>query len=389
MRVADIRAHALRGDLSEPFGWSLHTSSVRRALLVEVRTDDGLVGWGESGSGTMPPAGARFVEDVLRPLVVGLDPFDLAQVRQRVATTFDRAGWESGGFAWQAFAGVEVALWDLMGKAAGRPVWSLLGGRVRERVQAYATGLYYYDAGSSPDPAAEREREAAGYLERGFRAMKMKVGGLSPAEDVREVERIRAVVGADVALMVDANGAYDARTAIALGHELERLGVAWLEEPVARGDLAGYGEVRRALSLPIAGGEHLGGLGPFRAMVEHRAVDILQPDVANCGGLAEAMRIATLAQAFHVRVFPHVWGTPVAVAAALHLVVTLPPSPVTVRPAPLAQDPVFEFDHSPHPVRDAMAHPELQPVDGWLSVPEGPGLGVEVDPAVLERFAEG
>jgi D-galactarolactone cycloisomerase len=385
VRVTAVRAHALRADLPGPFGWSLHATTIRQALLVEVVTDDGLVGWGEAGSGTLPAAGARFVEDVLGPLVAGLDPFELAEVRRRVGTTFDRAGWEFGGFASQAFSGVEVALWDLMGKASGRPVWSLLGGRVRDRVQAYATGLYYYPAAG--DGTAEREREATGYVERGYRAMKMKVGGLSPAEDVREVERIRAAVGPDVALMVDANGAYDARTAIALGHELERLGVAWLEEPVARGDLAGYEEVRRALGLPVAGGEHLGGLGAFRAMVSRRAVDILQPDVANCGGLAEATRIATLAQAFHVRVFPHVWGTPPAVAAALHFVATLPPSPVTMHPAPLAQDPVFEFDHSPHPVRDAMAQPELQPVDGWLAVPEGPGLGVEVDSSVLERFA--
>ena len=163
--------------------------------------------------------------------------------------------------------------------------------------------------------------------------------------------------------------------------------MAWFEEPVARGDLAGYEEVRRTVALPVAGGEHLGGLGAFRDMVGRRAVDILQPDVANCGGLAEARRIAALAQAHHVRVFPHVWGTPVAVAAALHFVATLPSVPATVRPTPLAQDPVFEFDHSPHPIRDAMATADLAPVDGWLTVPQRPGLGVEVDRAVLERFS--
>ena len=384
MKVTEVRAHHLRAELDEPFGWSVHATTIRQALLVEVRTDDGLAGWGESGSGTLPAAGAAFVEEVLAPLVVGRDPWDLQGVAGAVAAAFDRAGWEVGGWGWQAFAGLEVALWDLMGQAAGRPVWQLLGGRARDRVKAYATGLYYYPAAA--DPTAVREREAAGYVERGYTAMKMKVGGLAPAEDVREVERIRAAVGPDVLLMVDANGAYDARTAIRLGPELERLGVAWFEEPVARGDLAGYEEVRRAVALPVAGGEHLGGLGAFRDMVGRRAVDILQPDVANCGGLAEARRIAALAQAHHVRVFPHVWGTPVAVAAALHFVATLPSVPATVRPTPLAQDPVFEFDHSPHPIRDAMAA-DLAPVDGWLTVPQRPGLGVEVDRAVLERFS--
>lgn len=276
MKVTEVRAHHLRAELDEPFGWSVHATTIRQALLVEVRTDDGLAGWGESGSGTLPAAGAAFVEEVLAPLVVGRDPWDLQGVAGAVAAAFDRAGWEVGGWGWQAFAGLEVALWDLMGQAAGRPVWQLLGGRARDRVKAYATGLYYYPAAA--DPTAVREREAAGYVERGYTAMKMKVGGLAPADDVREVERIRAAVGPDVLLMVDANGAYDARTAIRLGVELERLGVAWFEEPVARGDLAGYEEVRRAVALPVAGGEHLGGLGAFRDMVGRRAVDILQPD---------------------------------------------------------------------------------------------------------------
>lgn len=387
MKVADVRAHYLRADLDTPFGWSVHATSVRQSLLVEVLTDDGLIGWGESGSGTLPAAGAHFIEEVLRPLVIGADPADLAALVQRVATTFDRAGWDVGGFGWQAWSGVEVALWDLVGKATGWPVWKLLGGRVRDRVQAYATGLYYYPAAA--DPTGAREREAAGYVDEGFRAMKAKVGGLSPAEDVHEMERIRGAIGPDVTLMVDANGAYDARTAIHLGHELERLGVAWFEEPVARGDLAGYEEVREALALPITGGEHLGGVDAFREMVRRRAVDILQPDVANCGGLGEARRIGGLAQAFHVRVFPHVWGTPVAVAAGLHFVATLPPAPVTVRPTPLAQEPVFEFDRSPHPIRDALALPELQPTEGWLTVPDAPGLGVEVDRDVIRHYAAG
>lgn len=387
MRISDVRAHYLRAELDAPFGWSVHSTSVRQALLVEVLTDEGVAGWGESGSGTLPAAGARFIEEVLRPLVVGSDPSDVAQLGQRVAATFDRAGWESGGWGWQAWSGVEVALWDLMGKAASRPVCELLGGRLRDRVQAYATGLYYYPAAA--DSTAEREREATRYVEQGFRAMKMKVGGLAPGDDVREVERIRGAIGPEVDLMVDANGAYDARTAIALGHELERLGVAWFEEPVARGDLAGYQQVGRALTLPITGGEHLGGHDAFREVVRRRAVDILQPDVANCGGLAEARRIAALAEAFHVRVYPHVWGTPVAVAAGLHFAATLAALPATVRPTPLAQETVFEFDRSPHPIRDAMMSEELLPDRGWLRVPDGPGLGVDVDPEVIRHYAAG
>lgn len=385
MRVTRVRAHHLRAEIAQPFGWSLYTTPIRQALLVEVRTDDGLVGWGESGSGTLPSSAAAFVDEVLRPLVVGADPFDLAGIRQRVHAAYDRAGWTAGGFGSQAFSGLEVALWDLMGQAVGRPVCDLLGGRARDRVAAYATGLYYRPRDSGDQGA--RLEEAVGYVEAGFRAMKMKIGGLPPGEDVAEVGRLREVVGGDVSLMVDANGAYDAATAIAVGRQLEGLGVAWLEEPVARHDLDGYRMVRQALGIPVTGGEHLGSIEAFRDAFLREALDVAQPDVANCGGLTAAREVAALARAFHVRVFPHVWGTPVAVAAGLHFVATLPSTPATEYPTPLVQDPVFEFDSTPHPIREAMMSPALQPQRGWLSVPTAPGLGVTVDPEVVARFA--
>jgi D-galactarolactone cycloisomerase len=383
-RITAVRAHYLRAELAEPFGWSVYTTPIRQALLVEVRTDDGIVGWGEGGSGTLPRAGAVFVEDVLAPLAIGMDPFDLDAIGQKVDSTLDRAGW-TGDFAVQCWSGLEVALWDVMGKAVGRPVSQLLGGRVRERIMAYATGLYY--APTARDPSRARQEEARGYVERGYRAMKMKVGGLTPGEDIQEVAGIRKLIGDNVLLMADANGAYDSRTAIQIGRGLQALGCAWFEEPVRRGDLEGYHDVRRVLQLPITGGEHLGSLDAFREYVARRVVDILQPDVANCGGLSAARKIAALAQAFHVRVFPHVWGTPVAIAAGLHLAATLPSTPPTVTPTPLAQEPLFEFDSTPHPIRDAMLTDALRPQQGWLAIPSGPGLGVEVDPDVLAKFA--
>jgi D-galactarolactone cycloisomerase len=364
--------------------WSVYTTPIRQAMLVEVRTDDGIVGWGESGSGTVPRAGATFIEDVLAPLAIRMDPFDLDAIGQKVDATLDRAGW-TGDFAVQCWSGLEVALWDIMGKAVGRPVSQLLGGRVRERIMAYATGLYYVP--TAPDPSRARQDEARGYVERGYRAMKMKVGGLTPGEDIQEVAGIRKTIGDNILLMADANGAYDSRTAIQIGRGLQALGCAWFEEPVRRGDLDGYEDVRRVLQLPITGGEHLGSLDAFREYVSRRVVDILQPDVANCGGLSAARKITGLAQAFHVRVFPHVWGTPVAVAAGLQLAATLPSMPPTVTPTPLAQEPLFEFDSTPHPIRDAMLTDALRPRQGWLAIPNGPGLGVEVDPDVLTRFA--
>ena len=181
-RIESVHAHYLRAELPEPFGWSVYTTPIRQALLIEVRTDDGLVGWGESGSGTLSRAGAVFVEDVLTPLAIGEDPFDLDRIAQKVQTTLDRAGW-TGDFGVQAWSGLEVALWDVMGKAVGRPVSQLLGGRVRERVMAYATGLYYLP--TAADPSGARQDEARGYVAAGYRAMKMKVGGLRRRRSAR------------------------------------------------------------------------------------------------------------------------------------------------------------------------------------------------------------
>ena len=169
------------------------------ALLVRLETDAGLVGWGESGSGTVPRAGATFIEDHLAPLAIGMDPFDLDALNQKVHATLDRAGW-TGDFAVQCWSGLEVAIWDVMGKAIGRPVSQLLGGRVRERIMAYATGLYY--APTAPDPSRARQDEARGYVERGYRAMKMKVGGLTPGEDIQEVAGIRKTIGDHVLLVI-------------------------------------------------------------------------------------------------------------------------------------------------------------------------------------------
>ena len=351
----------------EPFGWSVYTTPIRQALLVEVRTDDGIVGWGESGSGRCPGPVPSFIEDVLAPLAIGEDPFDLDAIAQKVATTLDRAGW-TGDFAVQAWSGLEVALWDVMGKAIGRPVSQLLGGRVRERIMAYATGLYYVP--TAPDPSDARQEEARGYVAAGYRAMKMKVGGLTPGDDLQRGRRHpRRPIGDDVLLMADANGAYDSRTAIQVGGALEAHGVAWFEEPVQRGDFEGYREVRRALHPADHRWRAPGQPG---CLPRVRLAASRGHPPAGRGELRRAERrpeIAALARAFHVRVFPHVWGTPVAVAAGLHLAATLPSMPPTMTPTPLAQEPLFEFDSTPHPIRDAMLTDALRPNDGWLDDP--------------------
>src|SRR5213076_848577 len=222
---------------------------------------------------------------------------------------------------------------------------------------------------------------AEAYAAEGFHAMKMKVGfGLD--EDVRNVRAVRAAIGGDRLLAMDANHAYDAGQAIRLGRKLEACDLAWFEEPVVPEDVDGYCQVKAALRIPIAGGETEYARWGFRELCARRAVDIVQPDICGCGGFTEAWRIAALASASSMTVYPHVWGTAVGLFASLHLTAALPPNP----PALLAAEPLFELDRTPNPLRDQLALNPPKRAGDMVDVPTGPGLGLEIDRAVLERY---
>ena len=282
------------------------------------------------------------------------------------------------GFALHAISAVDIALWDLKGKSLGVSVSRLLGGRFRERVQAYATGLYF-----RPKEVfdAELVEEARGYVRAGFRAVKLKIG-YTPEVDLRHARAIREAIGPDVALMVDANHAYDVATAIRLGREFERLDVRWFEEPVIPEDIEGYAAVRRALDVPIAGGEAEFTRFGFRRLFAGQAVDIVQPDLTATGGFTECQRIAALASAWGVRYLPHVWGSAVGLSASLQLAASLPPATASLFPL----EPIFEFDQTANLFRDELAKDPLRPIDGWVEIPDRPGLGIEIDEGMLDRY---
>ncbi len=186
-------------------------------------------------------------------------------------------------------------------------------------------------------------------------------------------------------IMVDANHAYDATAAIRLGRQIEELDIAWFEEPVPPEDLAGYKEVKSALRIPIAGGEAEFTRWGFRPILVERAIDILQPDACAAGGLSECKKIADMANAFGVRVNPHVWGTGVALAASLQLLAVLPDNPPSLHPIP----PILEFDQSEHPIRMAVLAEPIEQKGGWVEIPAGPGLGIDIDRAAVARFQVG
>ncbi len=386
MKIARIESYALRVPLgSETFHSSQAPFPERTSCLVRLETDDGLVGWGEGGQWGPPEPVAAMIDRVLAPRLLGTDPLKIAVLwEQLYAYVRD---WSRTGTGLEALSAIDIALWDIAGKALGQPVSTLLGGAHRGRLVAYATGCYYRGGRERWADTRALANEARGYLETGFRALKMKIGLLSPAQDLARVRAVRDALGPDVPLMVDANHAYTPHVAIAIGRGLQEAGVYWFEEPVVPEDLAGYAQVATALDLAVAGGECEYARYGFRDLFVQRCVDIAQPDVCCVGGLTEARNIAALASAFGVQVIPHVWGSGVAIAAALHFAATLPASPATANPLAPHNEPVLEFDCNPNPLRDELlADPMRLGSDGTVAVPTAPGLGVTVVEEVLRAY---
>lgn len=381
MRITAVRAHVLRSPLAQPFAFSQGWVASRGATLVEVSTDAGLTGWGEAlCQGLQPPEiAAAAVEAALKPLLLGADPLQPEPLWYRMYHQTRDYGLK--GAVIGAISGVDIALWDICGKARGEPVAMLLGGMFRERVQAYATGFYRL---SGRGEAARLAEEAARHHGAGFRAMKVKLG-FGIEDDLAVMREIRAATqGLAYEAMIDTNHAYGVGEAIALGRALEDAGwrLRWYEEPVTQEDLDGYGEVRRALATPVAGGENEFTLFGFRELFARRCVDVAQPDVCAAGGFTGCRHIMALAQAHGVQVNPHVWGSAVGQAASLQLIAALP----TAHHSLFAREPLLEFDTSSHPFREQLTDAPLRQRDGWVEVPRRPGLGIEVSREVLTKY---
>ena len=378
MKIASIETFHLSSPLERPFGWSQGWIGHRSVGLVKVTTDDGIVGWGEGCGG----AAAAVVEDDFAPALIGQDPINRIGLWQKMFSMQYNAN-IAVGMAGSAISAVDTALWDITGKAVKQPVYQLLGGRVRDKVAVYATGLYYTE-GEFPTRLLD---EARGYVEAGFKGMKTKVGGLPMDEDVRRVSALREAIGPDIKLMVDANQAYNATSAIRIGNRLSDLDILWFEEPVNAQDIEGYLQVKSALPIAIAGGENLRTRYEFSPFLSRRAYDIVQPDVINVGGITEMRNVAMSANTNGIQVNPHVWGSPIMIAASLHVASTIPPCPPSGDPEPYVQEPVMEFDRTPSLIREGLMAPSFDQEDGFLSVPDGPGLGIEIDEEVVRRLS--
>ncbi len=384
MRIASIETFLLEAPIQPGFGWSQGWTEKRQVGLVKLVTDDGIVGWGEGLHGPS----VRIVHEEFAPLLLGADPMQRNLLWQAMFRLLYN-GNVAGGIGGSAISAVDTALWDIAGRASGLPVSALLGGKVRDRIAVYATGLYYTEENLASDGRVIPQRlldEARMYVDLGFAGMKTKVGGLPLAQDVRRVAALREAIGPDIYLMVDANQAYNATTAIRIGRELAGLDVYWFEEPVNAKDVEGYLQVKAALPMAIAGGENLRTRYEFKDFIGRRCVDIIQPDVVMAGGITEMHRVASMANAFGILFNPHVWGSPVMIAASLHVASAVPECPPARTPRPYQQEPVMEFDRTPSPIREGIAEPFDQS-GGFLDVPSGPGLGVDIDEAAVRQLS--
>jgi D-galactarolactone cycloisomerase len=380
MKIADIKTTCLSTPLETPFAYSQGWVRARGATLVEVITDTGLSGWGESiCMGLQPPQiAAAAIEHALKPVLLGADPRDVEVLWHRMYHHTRDYGQK--GALMGALSGVDIALWDIAGKSLGVPVHRLLGGAFRSRVEAYATGFYRVRGQGEAKRLAD---EAATHRKNGFRAMKVKLG-FGIEDDLAVMRAVReALAGEPATLMVDTNHAYGVADAIRLGRALEDSGLRWYEEPVVPERPEDYRAVREALDLPIAGGENEYTLFGFRQLLAQDALDVAQPDLCCCGGFTAAKHIVALAHAQGVQVNPHVWGSAVGQAASLQWIASIP----VAHHALYAAEPIFEYDTSSHPFRSQLVKEPVLQHDGWIELPRRPGIGVEVNRDVLERYA--
>ncbi|AWN14677.1 mandelate racemase/muconate lactonizing enzyme family protein [Salinisphaera sp. LB1] len=374
MRVERVLTHCLDHELTVPFESASGRFERRQHCLVEVICDDGTVGWGECLG--PPPLNAAAV-GAYAGLLIGRDP--LATDVRWLELYHALRDQGQRGVTMTALSGIDIALWDIKGKHFGVPVSTLMGGRFRDTVQAYATGGFRPDG---PDRSAATAAEIARYVAEGFTAVKIKIG-FGYDEDLAAIGAVRDAIGPDVRLMIDANHGYDAPEAIEVGRAAARFDIDWFEEPVIPEEPAVYARVRAAQPLPLAGGETWHGRHGMRQALEAGAVDILQPDVCGTGGFSEMRRIVDMAGLYGVRVVPHVWGSGIALAASLHCLAALPFQP----PRPKPQAPMLEFDRTPNPIRQAVLRAPIEHEQGWVRVPEGAGLGIEIDRDALSRYA--
>lgn len=373
MKIKSIESFILSDKLKESFYFSQWEYTERRICIVKITTDSGHVGWGE-GYG---PAGViRAGVEHLAQFIVGMNSLETETIWNTMyRRTLDYA---RRGILVSAISAIDVALWDLKGKIMQQPVYMLMGGRKRDTITPYATGLYFTRCKNLTEKLCA---EANLYVELGFKAIKMKVG-MGIKEDIALVAKIRETIGDEIELMIDSNHAYNLREAIQLANTLEKFNIGWFEEPISPEFYEQYSELRAKTNIPIAGGECEYLRYGFQTLLSSKSVDIIQPDICGTGGLTEAKKIATLASVYGVEVVPHSWGTGIALSAAAHFITNLDVVPGRMN----AKTCYMEYDRSENGLRDELTQNSLTFENGVIKLGDKPGLGFELNEDALHKY---
>lgn len=367
MKITDIKTIRLRASISAE-GQVFSRSGVRNtrsATLVQVETDEGVSGIGScSGNGELIEV---IVSKILKPLLLGMDATDIVAIWDTAYVRGGHKEFGTRGIGVVALSGIDVALWDILGKVRGVPIYQLLGGKCRDKIPVYATALY-------PEAPAKVAARARAFADQGFHGVKIKVG-FDLEQDIRIVRAVREELGKDFVVMTDANQGYSLDVGLEAAAAFADCGAFWLEEPLFVEDIEGHAALREKTRVPIAVGENLHTYYAFENFILRGAVDFIQPDVARAGGITEIVRITKLAARHGVPVSFHTWGDGVALAASVHLA------------AALKDCIVMELDYTYNPLREELLREPFKVENGYLLPPERPGLGVELDQEVLRRFA--
>lgn len=387
MKITNITTYLLRVPLGkERFFSSQCEFPERNSLIVKVDTDAGISGYGESGQYGPGEPVACFIHSVLKPMVIGENPLEYAVIWEKMFSGIRDFGRKTTGI--EAISGIDMALWDIAGKYYKKSISELMGGTFRKKIKAYATGCYYRgdDVLNYRNSLTMLQAEAKCLVDAGFSALKCKIGLLHVDEDSERVAAIREAIGKDVHLMVDANHAYNFHTAKRMGRNLEEFNIYFFEEPVLPEDINGYKMLRETLNMAIAAGENEFTRYGFLELLKNNCLDIIQPNIGCAGGFTEIKKIEALASSYHVQLIPHCWGSGIALAAALQLSASMAPVPHTAFPRAPENEPMLEFDKNYNPLRDDLLRNKFILSDGFVIVPDGPGLGIEINTDIIEKY---
>lgn len=367
MKITNVELVPLRSKLEKPLRFSFGTVEYRNFALIRISTDEGIDGWGET-SVNFPYWSIQerlfTINYGIKPLLIGEDPLDVKRLWGKVVSALLKQGlqWGAKGAIYQAISGVDMALWDILGKAFGLPIYRMLGGDAKP-IRAYAVGL---------DPS-DQAGHASNCVSDGYTAVKVRIG-FDEKSDLELVKETRRVIGDGVDLMVDANMAWERQQALKMAKALEGYSLYWLEEPIRCDDIEGLKWLSERIEIPLAAGENAFGIFDAASLIRSGAIRFVMPDITRSGGITEVQRICNFAAAYNVEYSPHAYGTDVALAGTLQLMASVPGGVI----AP--------YDVSKCPAKQEILEEPIIVKKGYFQIPSKPGIGIAIDERGLEKF---